>query len=73
METLQRFSSKIKIKWDFDALGRQVGSRNGRPRLEDHLPSWKGEQEAGLSGPENLEVDGKRGDDREQLGQLGNQ
>ena len=43
----------------------------GSQRLEDHLPSWKGGEDAGLLGPENLEVDGQRGDNREQPGQSG--
>ena len=43
----------------------------GSQRLEDHLPSWTGGEDVGLLGPENLEVDGQRGDDCEQPGQPG--
>ena len=37
----------------------------GSQRLEDHLPSWKGGEDAGLLGQEDLEVDGQRRDNRE--------
>ena len=53
-----------------DAGWRQ-NSDNGIQRLEDHIPSWKGGEDARLLGPEDLEVDGQRGDNREQPGQPG--